>query len=91
MDQTGKLEVHVVADSLAVEAGKQSSRRSTVKAFVVVEDPNFQKIPFIACRRRDPAEKVKANRNAILGWGLSSAVKIETKKTQRLTPESEGH
>ena len=42
MDETGKGELGVFADALAVEAGEQRGGGSSVKTFVVIENPNSQ-------------------------------------------------
>jgi len=55
VDQAGEFELGVAADALAVEAGEQRGGRSSVKAFVVIEDPYAQRIPQSA-NRFPPAE-----------------------------------
>jgi hypothetical protein len=69
VQQAGEDEADVVPDTLPVKARKQRGRASPVKAFVVIEDPDFQAFPLKALR---PAPEVpehgcepKANRNAI--------------------------
>ena len=69
MQQAGENEADIVPDPLPVKARKQGSRAGSVKAFIVIEDPDFQAFPLKALR---PAPEVpehgcepKANRNAI--------------------------
>ncbi len=45
MQQAGKLEVHVAADALAVEAGEERRRGRSVETLVVVENFDFQSNP----------------------------------------------
>jgi hypothetical protein len=42
MQKAGENEVHVTADPFAVEAGEKRCRRRTIKALVVIKDPNSQ-------------------------------------------------
>ncbi len=42
MDEAGELELGIAADALAVKAGKQRGGGGSVKAFIVIEDPNSQ-------------------------------------------------
>src|SRR5262249_19332222 len=46
MQQPHELELHIIADTLAVKTGEQSRGGSTIKAFVVIKDPNSQAISF---------------------------------------------
>jgi hypothetical protein len=45
MQQAGELKLHVAANALAVKAGEDRGRRSSVETFVVIENFNFQSIP----------------------------------------------
>ena len=45
VNQSGEFKLNVVPDALAIEARKEGGGRSTVKAFVVVENPNSQSRP----------------------------------------------
>ena len=45
--QAAELKIHVVADPLPVETGKQRSRCSSIEALIVKEDPDFHSaLPF---------------------------------------------
>jgi hypothetical protein len=63
MKQSGEDESGVAANALPIEAGKQGRRASPIKAFVVIENPNFQspsfKTPWAAelLKKRGPERK----------------------------------
>jgi hypothetical protein len=52
MNQPGKGKLGIAADALAVETGKQRGGRSSVKTFVVIENPNSQSVPLTQDSRR---------------------------------------
>ena len=69
VQQAGENEGDIVSDPLPVKAREEGGRRCPVKAFVVIEDPNFQSFPSqvllsapVASRR---GCEPKANRNDI--------------------------
>ncbi len=46
MEKAGELELDIAADTLAVEAGKQSSRGRAIETTIVKENFKFQTSPF---------------------------------------------
>jgi hypothetical protein len=60
VDQAGEFEIGVAANAFAIKAGKQRGRGSSVKTFVVIEDPNSQGMPQ-SPNRFPPAENHAAS------------------------------
>src|SRR5581483_12448502 len=67
MHQATEDKVSAVAHALAVKAGKKRGRSSAIKAAIVIKDPDSQ-AGFL--------ENVKANRNLIVGGGMSRGISI---------------
>src|SRR5216684_1908380 len=87
--QAGVDEFNIIANAVCIESRKQGRRRGAVKTPVVIENFNFQELPFSP--RLRPAEsrpmRLKVNRNAIPDGLLSSDIREDRIKSRRISEE----